>query len=99
MQRWQQKRHYQDECREIEMADWKPISTAPRHAERVLIYCPTSNHKVREAWWSIPYEGAPDERGWWQTMDGVVLSADLHFNKNVALGATMWQPLPDPPTD
>lgn len=79
---------------------WRPITTAPRDPpDRILIYCPEASRKVREAWWAIPYEGAPTDRGWWQTMDGVVLSADVHRTLQGAwLGATHWMPLPDPPS-
>jgi hypothetical protein len=78
------------------MNRWLPIATAPRDSTRVLVFCPTDDPPRRvifEAWWAIPYEAAPLERGWW-CYDGnkTMLSADVHRR-----GATYWMPLPDPP--
>lgn len=80
------------------MKEWQPIETAPRDATRVLVFCPTNDPPAREvfeAWWAIPYESAPLDRGWW-CYDGnkVMCSADVH-----SVGATHWMPLPDPPAE
>jgi len=80
------------------MSPWQPIETAPRDSRHLLVYYPrpeSDRQTVMEAWWAIPYEAAPAEKGWWQTMGGVLLSADLHDG----LGATHWMPLPDPPAE
>ena len=72
---------------------WRLIKTAPRDSTHVLLYCPRSEpdrQTVMEGWWAIPWEGAPPEKGWWQTMGGTMLSADVHDG----LGATHWMPLP-----
>lgn len=85
---------------DAEQAKWQPIETAPRKADRILVFYVDAwnTSRVKEAWWSIPYDGAPDERGWWQTMEGVLLSADLHkASDGRPLGATHWRPLPGPP--
>lgn len=75
---------------------WQPIATAPRDATRVLVFCPSRHPPTREvfeAWWAIPYESAPLERGWWAyDGDKTMLSHDVH-----GIGATHWRPLPDPP--
>jgi hypothetical protein len=81
---------------------WQPIETAPRDSTHVLLFRPSRDDPARqtvmEGWWSIPYEAAPREKGWWQTMGGVMLSADVHLTSDgLALGATHWAPLPPPP--
>lgn len=76
---------------------WQPIETAPRVPPDVVLVCyPRSDggRQVWEAWWAIPYEAAPVEKGWWQTSNGVLLSHDVH-----GLGATHWMPLPTPPVE
>lgn len=81
---------------------WQPIDTLkpedrPRQG-RVLIYCADSSRPVKEAWWSMPYENAPPEQCCWQTMDGAVLSADIHKSpQGRPLGATDWMPMPAGP--
>jgi hypothetical protein len=76
---------------------WRAIETAPRDSSRVLIAFKsqllTDHVRVHEAWWRMPYEAAPLDQCAWQTMDGMVLSADVHGG----LGATHWMPLPTPP--
>lgn len=77
------------------MSEWQSIETAPRDSTHVLVYFPRpgeGRQEVMEAWWAIPYEDAPPDKGWWQTMGGVLLSSDVH-----GLGATHWMPLPSPP--
>jgi hypothetical protein len=78
------------------VSGWQPIETAPRDSTHLLVYYPRpgeQRQEVMEAWWAIPYEAAPLGRGWWQTMGGTLLSADVHDG----LGATHWMPLADPP--
>jgi len=76
--------------------EWLPIESAPRNSSRLLIAYESEIYgwKVHEAWWGIPYEGAPDDKGSWR-IDGnsIVLDASLHGG----LGAKYWQPLPTPP--
>lgn len=74
---------------------WQAIESAPRNSTHILVFYPREDDRqqVMEAWWAIPYEGAPVEKGWWQTMGGVLLSADVHDG----LGATLWMPLPAGP--
>jgi hypothetical protein len=82
------------------MSDWQPIETAPRDSSRILVFYRKwdGTPVVCEAWWAIQYESAPNARGWWQTMSGLLLSADVHFGpKQNPLGATHWMPLPEPP--
>ena len=90
----------------VDPPGWQPIETAPRNSSRILIYCPSDfpdAHAARtvfEAWWRLPYEGAPPDQCWW-CYDGnsTMLSADVHRTlKGAPIGATHWMPLPDPPT-
>lgn len=83
-------------CEQIERMQCRPIETAPRDSRRVLV---ASNHGsagwiVREAWWRLPYDGAPDNRCWWcYDGDRTLLDSSVHNG----LGATHWMPLPPPP--
>lgn len=78
------------------MSEWQPIETAPRDSTRVLVFCPAKVPPAREifeAWWAIPFEAAPLDRGWWAyDGDRTMLDASVH-----GLGATHWMPLPAPP--
>lgn len=80
---------------------WQPIASAPRDSRRILVAYQSElvGWLVKEAWWRIPYEEAKPDEGYWQTMDGALLSADVHkaFKDGQPLGATHWQPLPSPP--
>jgi len=81
--------------------EWKPIETAPRD-RNILVYFRDGwdNDRVQEAWWKMPYDGAPAVQCAWETMKGTLLSADVHFNSDgQPLGATHWMPLPEPPAD
>lgn len=80
------------------MGEWQPIETAPR-LDHILIYLPNNSQPVMEAWWTSPYEGALASQCSWQTMRGIVLSADVHKAPDgTPLGATHWMPLPKPPS-
>ncbi len=75
---------------------WQDISTAPRDSSRILVAYKTydGEWRVREVWWRLPYEGAPNEQCWWCHGDtGTLLDSSIH----TGLGATHWQPLPAPP--
>lgn len=83
------------------MSEWKPIATAPR--DRNILICVPGyddyDQRVREAWWKSPWDGAPMKQCAWETMKGTVLSSDVHATSDgKPLGATHWQPLPEPPT-
>ena len=71
--------------------DWQPITTAPKDSSRILIYAvspATGEGRVHLAWWAIPYEAAPDERGWWETgLYGTSHPVVPQFT-------THWMPLP-----
>jgi hypothetical protein len=74
--------------------EWQPIDSAPKDSTRILIYVvspATGEGRVYLAWWAIPYESAPDERGWWETgLYGASHPVVPQF-------ATHWMPLPSPP--
>lgn len=76
------------------MTEWQPIATAPKDSSRILIYAvssATGHGSIHLAWWAIPYENAPDERGWWETgLYGTHHPVVPEF-------VTHWMPLPDPP--
>lgn len=76
--------------------EWQPIETAPRDSRRVLIASKniSGEWRVREAWWRLPYEGAPDTQCWW-SFDGdkMILDASIHGG----IGAMHWMPLPEAP--
>jgi len=83
---------------------WQPIETAPRDSRRLLVYYPSEFPDARtvfEAWWRMPYEGAPPEQCWW-CYDGnkTMLSVDVHRTLDgKPIGATLWMPLPAPPSE
>jgi hypothetical protein len=70
---------------------WQPIETAPKDSSSILIYTPNSQHKVREAWWAIPYEGSLD--GYWSTP----VCPNGRGYTILPSAATHWMPLPAPP--
>ena len=81
--------------RQLAAYKWQPIDTAPRDSSRVLVANKNSygEWRVHEAWWAIPYDGAPQEYGWWcHDGDGCLLDDSIH-----PCGATHWMPLPSPP--
>ena len=74
---------------------WQPIETAPKDSARILIYAvspATGEGRIYMAWWTIPYESAPDERGWWETQLFGGRSSPV-----VPEFVTHWMPLPAPP--
>jgi len=80
------------------LTGWQPIETAPRNSRRVLVAVPErpddpDRRRVYEAWWRIPFEGAPKKRGWW-CYDGkcTLLDSSVH-----GIGATQWIEVPTPP--
>lgn len=65
------------------MSEWRDISTVP-YAERVIVFVPSNvDQPVLEAM------ASPDGEYW---------HPDLYELDGVRKGATMWQPLPEPPT-
>lgn len=76
---------------------WQPIETAPRDATSILVAykCEIRGWRVKEAWWTTPWEGAPQEQCSWR-YDGnkVLLDKSVH-----GLGTTHWMPLPQPPEE
>jgi hypothetical protein len=76
--------------------EWQPIETAPRDSSAVLVAFRNAfgEWRVREVWWSMPFEGAPVERCWWcYDKTGTLLDASVH-----GVGASHWMPLPLPPS-
>lgn len=74
------------------MNEWQPIETAPRDGTSILLYLPNNDRRtVREAWWSIPYEGAPT--GYWTTPHGPTGRGYIILQD----APSHWMPLPAPP--
>lgn len=70
------------------MADWQPISTAPKDGTHVVIYAPRrSDGKPRRSRRGCMANVAHFESGWgWSTSPGEYQVQPTH-----------WMPLPDPP--
>lgn len=78
----------------LQQQGWRDIASAPKDGSRVLIWAesPATGHRsVHLAWWAIPYEDAPNDRGWWETgLYGTSHPVVPQFTKG-------WQPLPPLP--
>jgi len=71
---------------------WRPMSSAPRDASRILVYLPKSSRVVQEVWWALEYEGGP---GYWSTPHGPAGRGYTILPE----APTAWQPLPAPPKE
>ena len=74
--------------------EWQTIETAPRNGTSVLIYMPeAARKKVQEAFWAMPWEGAPDDQCYWMTPIGPAGRGYMIL----PVAVTHWMPLPAPP--
>ena len=71
-----------------EMADWQPISSAPRDGTDILLGW-SSGLVLLGSWLNIEYADIDEPQGWW------AWNEYLGFAK--VAGATHWMSLPAPP--
>lgn len=85
------------------MADWQPISTAPKDADGPIILALVAGHpddygsRIYLAFWS---EGGAygDNKAGWYDWGGGLDSVDFEGHEEFArLDPILWQPLPTPP--